>query len=139
MLRIINKPIFLLKNVRRITTNTHANNNNPTSSRIETNDKNKFESNLHSTSLFDKKILVWTKKYAKVEDVPKLVPLDVMQTATSRLRIRIANFLLIGTVIIFLITIIQGQQKKKKKLAEMKIEQDNTRREIIANMRNEAK
>ncbi|XP_018327883.1 UPF0389 protein CG9231 [Agrilus planipennis] len=53
----------------------------------------------HRVNNFEKRCLVWTGKYKTIEEVPGLVPQDVMEKARNRIRIRLANIMMILTAL----------------------------------------
>ncbi|GAB0100367.1 UPF0389 protein CG9231 [Sergentomyia squamirostris] len=69
---------------------------------------------------FERKMLVWTKKYKSVEDVPNYVSREEMEKCRSKMRIRISNLMILATLIgciimgKFLPLVISGKQAAER-------------------------
>ncbi|GJQ81648.1 hypothetical protein Trydic_g8526 [Trypoxylus dichotomus] len=53
----------------------------------------------HRVNDLEKKFLVWTGKYKRVDDVPALLPASVVERARNLMRIRVANLMILCTVL----------------------------------------
>ncbi|XP_014295202.1 UPF0389 protein CG9231 [Microplitis demolitor] len=88
---------------------------------------------------FQKRILVYSKKYSSIKDVPDRVPADVMQTAMSKCRIRVANLMMLFTIAGCIVIVTMGKLRKNEKMEEMKTQHDEIRRQITAEYKNSLK
>ncbi|KAL3279184.1 hypothetical protein HHI36_016697 [Cryptolaemus montrouzieri] len=68
----------------------------------------------HKTNNFDRKILVWTGKYKKIEDVPENVGQQTMERARNRMRIKIANYMMAATALGCLLMVVLGKRDQAK-------------------------
>ncbi|CAG5107653.1 Similar to CG9231: UPF0389 protein CG9231 (Drosophila melanogaster) [Cotesia congregata] len=99
----------------------------------------KYVINEHHLSNFEKRILVFAKKYPSVKDVPDKISAEVMQNCMSKARIRLANYMMALTALSCLTIVIMGNLKKKDKMEEMKAQHDDFRRQITAEFRESVK
>jgi len=74
----------------------------------------KVLAHMHHASNFDKKVLVWVKRYPSIADVPKDVTVDCMLTARSRARIKACNYMIVATLIGCLGAVILGKKSAAK-------------------------
>ena len=65
-------------------------------------------------SPLEKRFLVWTKKYKLLNDVPVYVPSSVMEKARSKMRIKVANLMIISTVIACFVVIKFGRDSRDR-------------------------
>ncbi|XP_055700640.1 UPF0389 protein CG9231 isoform X2 [Phlebotomus papatasi] len=63
---------------------------------------------------FEKRILVWTKKYKSIEDVPSYVSREEMEKSRSKMRIRISNYMIIATLVGCIIMVYSGKQAAER-------------------------
>ncbi|KAM4701086.1 protein FAM162A [Discoglossus pictus] len=59
----------------------------------------------HSPTNLERKILVWGGRFKKEEDIPELVSYEMVDTAKSRVRVKV-SYLMIGMTIIGCITMV---------------------------------
>ncbi|XP_077267234.1 UPF0389 protein CG9231 isoform X1 [Temnothorax americanus] len=71
-------------------------------------------SRMHRVSDFDKRMLVWVKRYPSVADVPKDVTEDCILTARNKARIKTCNYMIAFTLIGCLISVILGKRDAAK-------------------------
>uniref|UniRef100_A0A336JY21 CSON014439 protein n=1 Tax=Culicoides sonorensis TaxID=179676 RepID=A0A336JY21_CULSO len=59
----------------------------------------------HKPSDFERKLLVWAKKYKTVQEVPEYVKVETMERARNRFQIKVSNWLMIisGVFCVYLI------------------------------------
>ncbi|CAH0557105.1 unnamed protein product [Brassicogethes aeneus] len=74
----------------------------------------RLESPGHRVNNLERKFLVWTGKYKTVEEVPNFVAQNVMERARNRMRIRIANYMIVGTAVGCLIMVYSGKNAAKR-------------------------
>jgi hypothetical protein len=67
---------------------------------------------VHHPSELDKKILVWTKKYASADDIPKYVTQSEMKKARDFMRIRVNIGMVFATVLGCIWMIISGRRMR---------------------------
>uniref|UniRef100_A0A1L8DUR3 Protein with signal anchor n=1 Tax=Nyssomyia neivai TaxID=330878 RepID=A0A1L8DUR3_9DIPT len=48
---------------------------------------------------FERRLLVWAKKYKSIEDVPNYVSREEMEKSRSKARIRISNYMIVATLV----------------------------------------
>ncbi|XP_057338365.1 UPF0389 protein CG9231 [Microplitis mediator] len=104
-----------------------------------TSNQPKYNTDSVSPTNFQKRILVFSKKYPSIKDVPDRVPVDLMQTAMSKCRIRIANWMMVFTILGCIVIISMGKMRKSEKMEEMKTQHDEIRRQITAEYKNSLK
>ncbi|XP_012225372.1 UPF0389 protein GA21628 [Linepithema humile] len=66
---------------------------------------------MHRVTDFDKRVLVWVKRYPSIADVPKDVTVECLLTARSKARIKACNYMIIGTLIGCVIAVILGKRQ----------------------------
>ncbi|XP_023313230.1 UPF0389 protein CG9231 isoform X1 [Anoplophora glabripennis] len=74
----------------------------------------KVEASSHKVDKLEKRFLVWTGKYKKIEDVPNFVSQSTIERARNRMRIRIANYMMLATAVGCIIMIYSGKQAAKR-------------------------
>ncbi|KAM4662758.1 protein FAM162B-like [Discoglossus pictus] len=70
--------------------------------------------NERKPSDFDKKVLMWTGRYKKQEDIPAYVSCEVISAARSKLRIRICYAMIGGTILGCIIMVVSGKRAIKE-------------------------
>lgn len=68
----------------------------------------------HSPSLWDKRILVWTKKYPSVDQVPEHVSRETMDKARNKARIYTNLLMGAATILACIAMIISGKRAAKR-------------------------
>ncbi|XP_054852902.1 protein FAM162A-like [Eublepharis macularius] len=63
---------------------------------------------------FDKKILLWTGRFKKKEDIPPLLSIEVLKAAQNQLRIRICYIMIALTLLGCVAMVIFGKQAAKR-------------------------
>lgn len=69
-------------------------------------------SETYKVNNFEKRILVWMKKYKKVSDVPAYVKPEVMDKYRSWMRVRISNYSIALTLVGCFIMVYMGKKKR---------------------------
>ncbi|XP_076672604.1 UPF0389 protein CG9231 [Andrena cerasifolii] len=87
-----------------------SNNPIPKPSAPESSDHSVIGSPMHTCSNFDKRILVWVKRYPSIDKVPDQVTADCILKAHSKGRIRACNIMIVFTVVVFIVTIMLGKK-----------------------------
>ncbi|XP_063698109.1 uncharacterized protein LOC134829048 [Culicoides brevitarsis] len=74
----------------------------------------------HKPTDFEKKVLVWAKKYKNVNEVPEIMDLETVQKARGRVLVRITNYaiLLTGGVLLYMVYNGHNDQTAHKTLAD---------------------
>ncbi|NWW82689.1 F162A protein, partial [Climacteris rufus] len=75
--------------------------------------KEAFRNERRPTS-FDKKVLVWSGRFKKEEDVPRHISSDVLDSARNIVRIRVCYIMIALTVLGCVTMIITGKEAAKK-------------------------
>lgn len=68
----------------------------------------------HKVDNLEKRFLVWTGKYKSKEEVPDFVSQSVMERARNRMRIKVANYMMVATLIGCIIMAYLGKQDAKR-------------------------
>ncbi|XP_065342519.1 UPF0389 protein GA21628 isoform X1 [Cloeon dipterum] len=63
----------------------------------------------HAPNNLEKRFLVWSGRYKSVGDIPPTVPEEAIEKARNKARIRIANFMMVATIIGCIVCIISGK------------------------------
>lgn len=71
-------------------------------------------SRTHAPNNFEKRLLVFTKKYKSVDEVPGLINQDVMERCRNQVRIKIANYMMLATAIGCIIMIMSGKRAQER-------------------------
>ncbi|XP_058835082.1 UPF0389 protein CG9231 [Topomyia yanbarensis] len=71
-------------------------------------------SRTHSPNQLEKRMLVFTKKYKSIDEIPALINQDVMERCRNQVRIKVANYMMIGTVIGCILMIITGKKAQER-------------------------
>lgn len=71
-------------------------------------------SRTHSPNNFEKRLLVFTKKFKSVDEVPALINQDVMERCRNQVRIKIANYMMLATAIGCIIMIVSGKRAQER-------------------------
>lgn len=72
------------------------------------------EARMHRVTDFDKKLLVWVKRYPNVADVPTEVTSECILSARSKARIKICNYMIVVTIIGCVISVILGKRQAER-------------------------
>lgn len=79
---------------------------------------------MHRVTDFDKRILVWVKRYPSIADVPKDVTVDCLLTARSRARIKACNYMIAFTIVGCIISVMIGKRHAERGETLSKLRQD---------------
>lgn len=71
-------------------------------------------SRTHRPNDFEKRLLVFTKKYKTTEEIPQYINQDVMERCRNQVRIKIANYMMLATAIGCIIMIISGKKAQER-------------------------
>jgi len=66
--------------------------------------------NAHKVNNLEKRFLVWTGKFKTIEEVPKYVSSEMVEKARNRMRIRVANLMMVITLVACLAVSISGKR-----------------------------
>ncbi|XP_053130342.1 protein FAM162A-like [Hemicordylus capensis] len=70
---------------------------------------------------FDKKVLLWSGRFQKKEDIPLLLSVEVLKAAQNRLRIRICYLMIALTVLGCVAMVISGKMAAKRENTLLKM------------------
>jgi len=90
---------------------------------------------MYVPSNFDKFLLVWVKKYPRGQ-VPEKISEEVIYQAKSKARIKTANYMIFGTALMCLSTVLYAKKMAKSGDSIQK-RQDDWRKEVIEQGKNE--
>ncbi|XP_055373468.1 UPF0389 protein CG9231 isoform X1 [Condylostylus longicornis] len=65
--------------------------------------------NQHKPTNLEKRFLVWTKKYKSVDEVPSHVSVETMERCRNRMRIKVANIMMVLTAVGCIVMVISGK------------------------------
>lgn len=68
----------------------------------------------HKVNNLEKRFLVWSGKYKSVDDVPPTVSQHTMEKARNKARIKIANYMILATIIACIGFVYSGKQAAKR-------------------------
>ncbi|VEN43147.1 unnamed protein product [Callosobruchus maculatus] len=68
----------------------------------------------HKPNNLEKKFLVWTGKYKTVEEVPQFVSQVAMERCRNRMRIKIANYMMVATALGCFAMVYVGKRDAKR-------------------------
>lgn len=68
----------------------------------------------HKVDQLEKRFLVWTGKYKTLEEVPPYVSQTVMERSRNRMRIKIANYMIVATLLGCITMVYLGKQDHKE-------------------------
>lgn len=71
-------------------------------------------SRTHAPNNFEKRLLVFTKKYKSTDEVPAYINQDVMERCRNQVRIKIANYMMLATAIGCIFMIISGKRAQER-------------------------
>ncbi|KAM0728871.1 UPF0389 protein [Formica fusca] len=71
-------------------------------------------SRMHRVTNFDKRMLVWVKRYPSIADVPRDITVDCLLAARSKARIKACNYMIVGTLIGCIGSVILGKRQAAK-------------------------
>lgn len=77
-------------------------------------DSGRLERPTHKVDNLEKRFLVWTGKYKSIDEVPTFVNQHVVEKARNRMRIRIANYMIVATIIGCIAMVYSGKQAVKR-------------------------
>lgn len=66
---------------------------------------------MHTVSNFDRRVLVWVKRFPSMDAVPKQVSRNCIVQAQTKARIRVCNLMMVFAVIGFIVSIISGKRE----------------------------
>ncbi|XP_070157418.1 UPF0389 protein CG9231 isoform X2 [Polyergus mexicanus] len=93
-------------------------------------------SRMHRVTNFDKRMLVWVKRYPNIADVPRDITVDCLLAARSKARIKACNYMIIGTLIGCIGSVILGKRQAAKGETLAK-QREDWLKEILAQEKNE--
>ncbi|KAL1109905.1 hypothetical protein AAG570_014139 [Ranatra chinensis] len=68
----------------------------------------------HHPNKFERRILVWTGRYKTLEDVPDVVPIEALEKARNKARIRVSNYMMVLTLIACVGVAISGRRAAER-------------------------
>lgn len=71
-------------------------------------------SRTHAPNNFEKRLLVFTKKYKSTDEVPPLINQDVMERCRNQVRIKMANYMMLATAIGCIVMIMSGKRAQER-------------------------
>ncbi|XP_011137964.1 protein FAM162A [Harpegnathos saltator] len=79
---------------------------------------------MYRVTNFDKRILVWVKRYPSIAEVPEKVTVDCLLTARSKARIKTCNYMIVVTIIGCIIAAFLGKRQAERGENLFKMRQD---------------
>ncbi|XP_006273321.1 protein FAM162A [Alligator mississippiensis] len=68
----------------------------------------------HRPTDWDKKILLWSGRFKKAEDIPETVSFEMIDAARGKLRVKVSYLMVVLTVLGCVAMVIQGKQALKR-------------------------
>ncbi|CAL1683828.1 unnamed protein product [Lasius platythorax] len=93
-------------------------------------------SRMHRVTNFDKRVLVWVKRYPSIADVPVDVTVDCLLAARSKARIKACNYMIIATIIGCIGSVILGKRQAARGETLSK-QREDWFKEMLAREKNE--
>ncbi|KAK7790848.1 hypothetical protein R5R35_010722 [Gryllus longicercus] len=78
----------------------------------------------HRPDNMEKRFLVWAGKYKSLEEVPPTVPQETMEKARNKIRIKIANYMMLATIVGCIGFVYSGKQAAKRGESVQKMNMD---------------
>lgn len=72
----------------------------------------RIRADTHKVNNLEKRFLVWTKKFKSIEEVPTYIAPEIMEKTRNKIRIRVANIMMAGTLVICLLVAISGKRAR---------------------------
>lgn len=73
----------------------------------------RIRADTHKVNNLEKRFLVWTKKFKSIDEVPAYIAPEIMDKARNRIRIRVANIMMVGTLVACLLIAINGRKARQ--------------------------
>lgn len=73
-----------------------------------------ISSQTHSPNALEKRMLVFTKRYKSIEEVPNFISQEKMERVRNQVRIKVANYMMIATAIGCIIMVISGKKAQER-------------------------
>ncbi|XP_049297629.1 UPF0389 protein CG9231 [Anopheles funestus] len=88
------------------------------------NNGSNISTHTHSPNALEKRMLVFTKRYKSIEEVPNFVSQEKMERVRNQVRIKIANYMMIATAIGCIVMVISGKkaQERGESVAKMNLD-----------------
>ncbi|XP_050094380.1 UPF0389 protein CG9231 [Anopheles aquasalis] len=68
----------------------------------------------HAPNNLEKRMLVFTKRYKSIDEVPNFVSQEKMERVRNQVRIKVANYMMIATAIGCIIMVISGKKAQER-------------------------
>nr|BAN21446.1 conserved hypothetical protein [Riptortus pedestris] len=79
---------------------------------------------LHPPNNFERRMLVWTGRYKTLEDVPQIVPVDSIEKARNKIRIKVANWMILASFVACIFVSISGKRALERGESVTKMNED---------------
>ncbi|XP_060527351.1 UPF0389 protein CG9231 [Cylas formicarius] len=63
---------------------------------------------------WEKRYLVWTGRFKNIEEIPELLPHATIDKARNRMRIKAANYMILGTILGCCLMVFLGKEDAKR-------------------------
>lgn len=83
-------------------------------SSVQQDNTKKLPNATYKVNNFEKRLLVWMKKYKHVDDIPAYIAPETMEKVRSWTRVRIANYTIVLTLVACGIMIYTGKQARER-------------------------
>ncbi|CAH1176040.1 unnamed protein product [Phaedon cochleariae] len=81
--------------------------------RFDHNDHSRLE-NMHKVNNLERRFLVWTGKFKSYGEVPDFVSQVIMEKSRNRMRIKVANYMILATIAGCVVMVYKGKQDAKR-------------------------
>ncbi|KAF6208370.1 hypothetical protein GE061_016824 [Apolygus lucorum] len=85
-----------------------------TSSTVSEEQNHSVHRRMYSVTNFDKKVLVWVGRYKTTDEIPPTVPVETIERARNKGRIKFCNYMIVGTIVGCIFMAWSGKQAAKR-------------------------
>ncbi|ETN67021.1 growth and transformation-dependent protein [Anopheles darlingi] len=86
----------------------------PTPKPTATGNGSTISAHTHAPNNLEKRMLVFTKRYKSIDEVPNFVSQEKMERVRNQVRIKVANYMMIATAIGCIIMVISGKKAQER-------------------------
>ncbi|XP_069749775.1 protein FAM162A-like [Narcine bancroftii] len=65
-------------------------------------------------SMFDKKVLLWTGRFKKEQDIPEIVSIEMLYAARNKIRVQICYLMIAVSVLACMVMVVSGKKAFKQ-------------------------
>ncbi|XP_043853127.1 protein FAM162A [Dromiciops gliroides] len=80
----------------------------------QTTDFYKFRVPLHKPTPWEKKIMIWSGRFKKEDEIPETITFEMLDAAKNRVRVKVSYIMIALTILGCIVMIFQGKQAAKR-------------------------